>query len=122
MNDHPIIGFYCPNDDIFPVYYDAISGEMYYIDEQGCAYMITGFELQASVAANLSQTDIEGMCDEAPEDIIGCVVDGDTKVMLSIDNSYYRVGADATDTADAIETGEYEDDMEYEIEEDGEDE
>lgn len=122
MNDHPIIGFYCPNDDIFPVYQDPVSGEVYYLDEQDNAYLLTGFDLISGTTANLNTEELPAMLDDLSEDCIGCILDGDTKILLTVDNAYHRVPADATTVRDATETGTYEDDMEYEIPEDGEDE
>lgn len=121
MNDNPIIGFYAPNSEILPVHFDPISKETYYIDEQDSAYLLTGFDLDTHNPVGVPFDTLETLAEDKPSGIVGIIHDGDYDWLLSDDNTAYKVPAGMTDTSAATDVVSFEDDMEYEPEEDGED-
>ena len=116
MNDNPIIGVYAPNDNLCTVHLDPVSGEVYYFDDMECPYLLTGFDLSSSVATATSFDELEQMHAELPDGIVGIIRDGAFNWLLSNDNKAYKVAAGTMSVADAIETVDFEDDMEYEPE------
>lgn len=121
MNDNPIIGFYALNDELLPVYFDPISQEVYYVDEQDGAYLLTGFDMDTHNPVGVDFASLETLAEDRPNGIVGIIHDGEFDWLLTTDNNAHKVPAGTTNLSDSITIEEYEDDMEYEPEEDGED-
>lgn len=121
MNDNPIIGFYALNDELLPVYFDPISQEVYYVDEQDGAYLLTGFDMETANPIGMDYSATEALAEDRPANITGIIHDGEFDWLLTTDNTAHKVPAGTTDLSDATTVVAYEDDMEYEPEEGSED-
>ncbi len=121
MNEHPIIGIYSPNQEACVVYYDPVSNEVYYEDEMGNTYLLTGFDVTVAADNSGLFSEFEETLTSTAENIIGVVKSGEYVWLLRNDNRCFKVPSGTLQVSAAVESAEYEDDMEYEPEA-GEDE
>ncbi len=116
MNEYPIIGIYAPNKDALAVYFDAVSGEVFYEDEMGNNYLLTGFDVDTTRDNSGVFSEMEEALAATADNIVGVVKSGNNVWLLRDDNRCYLVPSNDMKVTAAIEAAEYEDDMEYEPE------
>lgn len=118
MNEKDIlVGVLAINAEDCEVFLNPDTNELYYVDEMGYPYLIVGFELD-TVPSGTSEN-LDSLFNGMPDDVIGVVVDGAYKWLLT-DTKAYHVTADAVSYAAATTSYDVDYSMEYDEEMDDE--
>lgn len=112
MNEHPQIGVYFPNNKLMRVYYDPDSREVYYVDKQGGAYILTGIDLDTTAPIDCRAVALDAVRKKLPVGFCGIVYDNRYAWLLGKDGTACVVPSHSLYSSPRL-TVAYTDNMEY---------